>query len=198
MDNLYKLIGIFFLLIININIISALGVNSPYWNDNPLKMYSGQTREVIFPLVNSINEKTTEASVSLVEGKEIAEITSGEKYTVQPGSSDKNIILKISIPSNSKIGDSYKIKFSVQYIPQGEEGNVKLNVGYNIEFPIKIVNQSDASSLIILNTGNIGNETQGQNNTIIIIIVIILSVLLLAAIILMIKKYKQNKNQLNR
>ncbi|MFA4953298.1 MAG: hypothetical protein WC584_03675 [Candidatus Pacearchaeota archaeon] len=193
MDHSYKLIGIF-LLIININTISALGVNSPYWNENPLKMYSGQIIEVTFPLVNSVNEKTTEASVSLVEGKEIAEITSGEKYTVQPGSADKNIILKISIPADSKIGDSYKVKFSVKYTPEGGEGNVKLDVGYNIEFPIEIVDQANASSLITLNTGNVGNETQEQNYTIIIIIVAILLILLLAIIILMIKKYKQNKS----
>ena len=191
MDYRYKLIVVF-LLIININTISALGVNSPYWNENPLKMYSGQTREVSFPLVNSVNEKTTEASVFIVEGNNIAEITSGEKYTVQPGSNSQNIILKISIPTDSKIGDSYKVKFSVKYTPQGEEGNVKLDIVYNIEFPIEIVNQADASPVEIVSTGNIGKNQ--QNNTIIILIITILLVLLLIAIILMIKRYKQNKN----
>ena len=196
MGNFYKLI-VLIIALLSINIISALGVNSPYWNENPLKMYSGQTTEVAFPLVNGVDEKTTEASVSLVEGKEIAEITSGEKYTVQPGGNDKNIILRITIPPSSKIGDSYKVKFSVKYTPEGEEGNVKLDVKYNIEFPIEIVDQANASLPIALSTGNAGNETEEQNYTMIITIIAILLILLLAIIIWMTTKFKKNKNQLN-
>ena len=195
MDYIYKL-TIIAILLANINIISALGVNAPYWDNNPLKMYSGQTTEVIFPLVNSVDEKTTEASVSLIEGKEIAQIISGEKYIVKPGDTDKNIILKITIPSDSN-SDSYKVKFSVLYTPQGGEGNVKLDVGYNVEFPIKIVSQEDASPSIILNTGNAENETPGNNNTIIIMIVVILLVILLIAIIWAVIKLRQNKNKSN-
>ena len=191
MDNIYKLIIL--ILFLNITTISALGVNAPYWNDNPLKMYSGETREVVFPLVNSIDEKTTEASVSLVEGKEIAEITSGEKYIVQPGSTDKNIILKITVPSDSKIDDSYKIKFFVRYTPQGEEGNVKLDVEYNIEFPIQIVSQGDESPLIITTTT--GNEIPKESKMKIIVNAIILFVILLILVILIIIKFRKNKNQ---
>jgi len=71
MDNNNKLITIGILLLLQINLVVALGVNAPYWNENPLKMYPGETKEVVFPLVNSVNEPATEAIVSLTKGGEI-------------------------------------------------------------------------------------------------------------------------------
>lgn len=196
MGNFYKLIGILFLLL-TINIISALGVNAPYWEGNPLKMYAGETKEVSFHLVNGVNEKSAEASVFLVEGSEIAQITSGEKYTIQPGESDKNIILKIKIPEGTEIGKKYNVKFFVQYSPPGAEGNVQLNVKYNIAFPVETVTrteieaQKNTTNLII-----IPSEKTKENNTKIIIIIaaIILILILLAIIIITIKKRKELKD----
>ena len=51
-------------------------------------------------------------------------------------------MLKISIPESAKIGDSYNIKFSVKSAPKKETGNVQLNIGYNIDFPVIITEKS--------------------------------------------------------
>lgn len=188
MGNSNKLIAIGMLLILGINLAFALGVNSPYWDGNPLKMYSEETRDVQFALANSINEPTTEATASLIEGQEIAEIISGEKYTVKPGENNKNIILRINAPENSQIGNSYNVKFIVRYSPEGEEGNVKLDVEYNVAFPIEIVDKENAKS-----TTQVESKTTKINKKILIIIV--LSILIIIILIIFIIKLKQKKDQ---
>ena len=53
MGNCNKLILIGMLLIFSTNLVLALGVNSPYWNENPLKMYPGETREASFVYIEN-------------------------------------------------------------------------------------------------------------------------------------------------
>ena len=130
MDNSCKLI-IILVFFLSINSVFALGVNRPYWSENPLKMYSGETREISFGLVNGVNEPTTEAVASITGEADIAQILSGNKYIVEPGSSNQKIRLKITMPSGETIGQNYNVKVFVTFSPVGEQGNIKLNVGYN-------------------------------------------------------------------
>ena len=170
----------------SINTVIALGVNTPYWNGNPLKMYTGETKSVPFALANSVNEKTTETSVSITKGGEIAKITSGEKYTVKPGETGKNIILSIKIPESAKIGDNYTVGFKVLYLPTEGEGNIKLNIEYNVDFPVEVVGIGNESAVIqpATNAGNAGNVSQTEKASIMFIIIIIsIAILILLVII---------------
>ena len=191
MGNINKLTGILILitgilLILSINTVIALGVNTPYWNGNPLKMYTGETKSVPFALANSVNEKTTETSVSITKGGEIAKITSGEKYTVKPGETGKNIILSIKIPESAKIGDNYTVGFKVLYLPTEGEGNIKLNIEYNVDFPVEVVGIGNESAVIQPAT-NAGNVSQTEKASIMFIIIIIsIAVLILIVIILLV------------
>ena len=143
MDNRnLKIISVFLFAIFLTNTVFALGINSPYWKTNPLKMYPGETKDISFTLVNSVDEKTpANAFVSLIEENEIAQITTGDQYTIIPGGKE-TLVLKISVPESAKIGDSYNIKFSVKSAPKEETGNVQLNIGYNIDFPVIITEKS--------------------------------------------------------
>ena len=105
MDNSCKLI-IILVFFLSINSVFALGVNRPYWSENPLKMYSGETREISFGLVNGVNEPTTEAVASITGEADIAQILSGNKYIVEPGSFNQKIRLKITMPSTATIGQN--------------------------------------------------------------------------------------------
>ena len=198
MDNSNKLITIIIIAVLSINIVVALGVNSPYWNENPLKMYAGETKEVVFPLANSVNEPTTEATVSLTKGGEITEIISGEKYTVSPGENNENIILRITIPENAEVGDNYTSGFKVLYIPAGEGGNVKLNVEYNVDFPVQVVSQADATSTT---NPDISNTNLGNLRTIspyIIIIISIIAILIIIAVVIFILFKRKKDNEQNK
>ena len=52
MGNSNKLISAIILAVLSLNLAATLGVNAPYWQGNPLKMYPGETREETHPTQN--------------------------------------------------------------------------------------------------------------------------------------------------
>ncbi|MBS3098934.1 hypothetical protein J4462_01855 [Candidatus Pacearchaeota archaeon] len=149
MDNRIRVKTIFAvlaILIVSTNGVLAFGISSPYWKNHPLEMYLGETRDIEFNLQNcpSLKDHCDKEDANIVvefeEGSEIAEITSGANYLVKYGSSDQNIILKISIPENANIGDEHTVKFSVSSVPETDEGgNVQLGTKYFSSFPVKVI-----------------------------------------------------------
>ena len=145
-NNNIKIILLVLIVLVNINFILALGVSSPYWKDNPLEMYPGQVKDVAFTLTNNPDAEITTAFVSMDDNSGMAEITSGAEYSVTPGSTNTKVVLRISVPETVTIGNIYNIKFSVKSAPSGEQGPVQLIMGYNIDFPVKVVEQSKVST----------------------------------------------------
>lgn len=184
MDNRnIKIIIIILLSILSVNGVFALGISSPYWKSNPLKMYPGETREVSFVLANAIDEQTdAEAFVDLKESAGIAEIISKTEYSIPPGEKDK-VVLKISIPKEAQIGDSYNVQFSVRPSPEEGTGNVQLEVEYNVDFPVVVVVESE------ITPQPEGPQIQNEKtNTIIITLIII--IIIIIALYLVLKRKK--------
>jgi len=153
------------LIILNlVGVATALGVSSPYWSENPLKMHPGQTKEVDFILMQSTEESiTAEVSVSLTKNEGIAEIISDTNHRVSPGSQE-TVKIKISVPETANFGDTYNIILSVNPTTIGSnEGNIQLGISYSAEFPVQVVEQSDA---------NLDAPTQNNQKTTYLIIAI--------------------------
>ena len=142
-NNNIKITTLIIIFLCSINYVAALGVSSPYWEEHPLKMHPGQSKEVSFSLVNKPNAELANAIVELIQGEQIAEITSGKFYSVAPGTTDTKVILKLDIPENAKIGDVFDVKFTVKAGAPEDEGTVQIAVGYNVNFPIIIVEESE-------------------------------------------------------
>jgi len=141
-NNNIKLITFAIVTLLSISSVLALGVSSPYWKNNPLEISPGETKEVSFTLTNSPTAETATAFVNLVDGAGVAEIISGKEYTVTPGTTSTKVILKMSVPETAIVGTTYEVKFSVKGAPSDEEGTVQLIMGYNVDFPVKVVEQS--------------------------------------------------------
>jgi hypothetical protein len=141
-----KIISLVLVCLVSINFVLALGVSSPYWEENPLKIAPGETRQVEFILVNRPTGETQTAVVTLINDGGIAEVISGTEYTIKPGEGE-NVMFRITAPENAKIGNSYDVEFEVQS-SSSEEGQVPVSLGYNVKFPVQIVKQSDISPAI--------------------------------------------------
>jgi len=148
MDNtnsmIVKIISfVFVVLLVGATGVLALGISTPYWKDHPLEMYPGQIKDVEFLLVNKAGNDVADAFVTLDESAGIAEIRSGEEYSVPAGARDVKVILRISVPESANIGDTYDVKFSVKAVPEEDQGgNVQLAVGYGVSFPVEVVEKS--------------------------------------------------------
>ena len=120
----------------------AFAISAPYSKDNPLSMQPGETKDISFVMQNLEGDSDVNAVVSLLEGKEIAEIISGTTYSIPLGTVERNIVLRISIPSDASAGNNYNVKFSVQSSPVDKEGDIQLGVGYNVDFPVIVLEKT--------------------------------------------------------
>ena len=177
-----KLVLVIMLLLVNTGFVLALSVNSPYYKNNPLEMYPGQEREILFnmqncpSLLDSCDKEDVSVVVSLEEGSEIAEIVGNENYKIDYGTSDSNIRLKVNIPDNAAIGTEYLVKILVSADPK-DSGSVQLGLKYNIEFPVVI---KDASNVAVV----LGEGTTTSNNIFsMVLVVIILSIISLVILV---------------
>jgi len=125
-------------IILLVSFVSAFGVSSPYWADNPLKMYPGQSTTVDLNLQNKADAtEDIDASVTLIEGAEIASLRDGE-YEVKAGE-DINVPLKVKISKETPIGTTYKIQVEIKTVTPGEGGGVVMGTGMNTEFNVEVI-----------------------------------------------------------
>jgi hypothetical protein len=186
-NNSIKLIVIAITFLLSMNYVSAFGVSSPYWKNNPLELSPGETKEVAFTLASSPTEETTTAVVSLIGDAGIAEIISGTNYSVAPGSTNTKVILKISLPETATIGYTYNVKFSVKPAPSEGQGTVQLAIKYDIDFPVKVVEKSQVSQAAT-NESQLTPEKESASTTWIIGIILVLAAVIIGYFLLKKKK----------
>lgn len=124
--------GIFVLLIMLFSVyVSAFGVGSAYYEDSPLRISPGETKEIIFNLQNMPGPEDIIARPSIAQGSEIMKISS-EDILVPVGGS-VNVKAEVSIPSNAKIGKIYPVTISFTTVTKSESGTFGLgsSIGRN-------------------------------------------------------------------
>ena len=133
----------------------AFGVTAFYWDKKPLYLNPGESREIqAFGLQNMVGEKDITISVEQVSGLEVAEIIDESlSYKVPYGSKDVYINMKVTIPSDAKIGQVYSIGLrfkesageksgeSIQTVG-GMTNSIEIVVGKRIEESKKAVEEN--------------------------------------------------------
>jgi len=138
------------LIVVTSNVL-AFEISQPYWNESPLEMYPGQTKDVMFNLQNcqSLSEdcdkEGVEVIVELEEGEEIAEIINGPDYFLPFGSTNQNIIVRIIIPASVPVGTEYNVKFVAISIGDEESLAIQIENKYDVEFPVIIVAETEVA-----------------------------------------------------
>ncbi len=115
-----------------VGIVSAFGVASPYWGDNPLKMEAGSTEIVPLNLQNMVGDKDVTLKAEIIEGAEIATLQE-DTYTVLAGTSDTIVPLKIKLPKDSS-GANVVVEF--KSFNTEDTGMVALGTGMVVGFEI--------------------------------------------------------------
>ena len=155
------------LALILISTISAFGISSPYWEDNPLVMEKGETKVVNLNIQNMVGNEDITIRAEVIQGEEIISLKQ-DTFLIKAGTSDTIIPLEITIPKDIE-DNNQTIKIDFKKVIQGGEG-IPLGTGMSISFDI------------------IANESPKKNYFLIILIGVIL---LLIIIYLAIKKNKK-------
>jgi len=138
-----KIIMVFVLLFLLDFGSAAFGVDAPcdesdcYWEDRPLVVSPGETRELSFGLQNS-GEEDIKLKAVLAEGFDVATLVEDIEYIVAPGSEDVKIKVTIEIPQEARFGDRYDVRIIVREAPSAEGGNVELATSIRVSLPIVI------------------------------------------------------------
>lgn len=121
------ILGMFF-----ISLVGALGVSSPYWGDNPLQMYKGETRVVDLNLQNMVGEDDVTFKAEITEGAEIASLDE-DTYTVEIGTFDTIVPLTVTLPDDY---DEGRIQVEFKTVSADEGGTVSLGTGMVVSFQV--------------------------------------------------------------
>lgn len=125
------------ILLLSVLPIVNAGVSSPYWNDNPLIMAPGETKNVALILQNMVGDQDLVLKAELEEGSEIATlIDSNLEYLVPLGKKDIKVNLRISIPENTPIDTEYNIITSFREVKAEKAGMVHLGTRIDKAFPV--------------------------------------------------------------
>lgn len=124
------------------SMVFAFGVSSPYWKDNSLEMYPGQSKTVTLNLQNLADGAgDVVAELELVESSGISSLVR-ERYDVDAGE-QVDAGLRVSVPSDAEVGDSYNIEVSVKTLTSGESPGVAFGTGMTTAFQVNVVEKPE-------------------------------------------------------
>jgi len=118
-----------------ISLVSAAGVSSPYWKNNPLVMAKGETKTINLNLQNMVGNNDIVFNAELVKGSDITSL-SKTSYAVQAGTSDTYLPLKVTLPKDIKDGETKTIRVEFTTSSDKETGGVGLTTGFVVEFNV--------------------------------------------------------------
>ena len=161
---------LFLMLTLSISLISAAGVATSYWDDNPLKLAPGESTVASLRLQSDGGETMLRATMD----SSIAELIDGPEYTVPAGESVP-VNIRITIPENSAIGTRYQVYVDFQEISSGEGGMLRVAQGITSKIPVEVVGEQESELY--------GVKTSPQNNLLWIALAVIAVAVILAIII---------------
>jgi len=130
------------LLVISLNLISASGVVTPYWSDNPLKLAPGESITVQLTLQNMVGQEdiSLEATVS---GTGVT-LLDGPIYNVPLGA-EVPVNMRIVVSKNANVGQTYDISVSFTEISTGEGGMLRVASAITTRFPVQVVGETESA-----------------------------------------------------
>ncbi|MEM3113336.1 MAG: hypothetical protein QXI33_02840 [Candidatus Pacearchaeota archaeon] len=170
-------------------------VSSPYWNENPLLMYPGESREISLNLQNcpdkspECKERDENITAQLLEGHEISKILSGTSYFIPYSSTNESISIKVTIPESTELGSSYRILIRLSSQSPPSNGTIQFGTSYDINFPVLVKSREEIANLSRIIGSKITSEPEKKTNlagilVISIIILLIIGIMLILGLII--------------
>jgi uncharacterized membrane protein len=140
MNKTIKLTGILIGMIIFLSAnMLAFAVSSQYWEENPLTMSPGESKEIKIVLQNMAGSENITTKGSISEGSEIAKIINAEDAYSVPAGQKIQINIKVDIPEDAKITDQYNIKLTFTALVEQESGAFSFGSSVKRQIPVNII-----------------------------------------------------------
>jgi len=184
MRNGKSLLLAFCLVLTLTSVVSAFGVSTPYWKENPLNMAPGESATVTLVLQNMIGTEDVTLRASFTDdGNGVALLVDENlDYYVPLGRDDVAVPIKINIPEDEQKGGIRNIKLLFTQVATDNSGLVSVVGGFTADFPINIVDVEESSFYVA------PAETSGLKMSVFWIWIVSLIVILVIVIIIVLRK----------
>lgn len=155
--------------------VSAFAISSPYWNDNPLNISPGESKNFFIVLNNGAGAvEDMRVQCKIAEGGDIAVISGSGIYDV-PAGGKVSADLSVQIPAGMSVGMSRTVKLSCSPIGTGNGSGAPVMLAQAIEqiFPVNVVEQQIVPVA----------ESSGSNMWIYVVVGVIIVILLLVLVL---------------
>ena len=138
-------------IIIASSLVSAFGVSTPYWDDNPLTAYRGSIKIVEINLQNMVGTDDVTVQAEITKGSEIASLDN-TRFVVKAGTSDTIAPLKITIPEEYVAGDKKPVEIEFKTVASESSGMVSMGTGMVVGFDVLVTDepQKETSMKVII------------------------------------------------
>ena len=137
--------------------ISAFAVSSQYWEENPLIVLPGETKDFKIVLQNMAGEEDVIAELEILGDSSIIEILDESNIYSVPVGQRVDVNLRASVPEEQEKGSEFEIILSVRTISQ--EDAQTLGFGSGIERKIPVLteeqNKKETSKIIYYIIGSV-------------------------------------------
>ncbi|HVY01631.1 MAG TPA: hypothetical protein VHA12_02615 [Candidatus Nanoarchaeia archaeon] len=134
-----KYFAILAMILFSLSSVLALGVTAPYWDERPLNLAPGESKDIQFSLQNMLGDSDVTLKAALIEGQDIATLTdSNLEYTVPFGVKDMPVNMRISIPRSANNGDKYTVGVSFTTVTKSESGQFQLGSAFEKYFDVVV------------------------------------------------------------
>lgn len=139
-----KIILTFFALLVIVSYVSAAGIASPYFKDNPLRMNYGETKIIDFNLQNVVGDEDITVEAMITKGSDIATLDQ-TIFTARAGTSDTMIPVTITIPQDYT-KNSEAVELEVKAVTTDQGGMVTLGTGWVTSFDVLLTQREEPKS----------------------------------------------------
>jgi hypothetical protein len=144
-NNIMVILAGMFLL--SLSFVSAFGVSTPYWDENPLKLAPGESMDVELVLQNMAgaeNDATLRAEMT-DDGRGVASLIDDNlDYFVPFGSDDVPMRVRVIVPMDIAEGGVRDVEISFTQVSSEDAGMVSVSGGFTTKFPVFVVGPDES------------------------------------------------------
>jgi len=135
-----KILGIMLTIMFAVSIatsVSAFGIGAPYWNDNPLVLYPGESEDFAFTLQNMGSTDAVTMTVELTGDETIVSLLDADnEYLVPVDASNVKVNLRATMPADAEIGTEYAYTALFRSVKTSEGGGISLGSAFEKQFKV--------------------------------------------------------------
>jgi hypothetical protein len=116
----------------------AFAVSSKYWEDNPLTINPGETKNGFIILQNMAGTESVSARVGILQGSDIVSLDNPDMIYEIPLGTTAQVNFTVSVPEDSPIGGLQNIVFDITTITSESQGPMTFGSGAQRLVPVLI------------------------------------------------------------